>query len=333
MDNKIVCQKCGQIYDADRPQCPLCGAPSGIDAAAPAEKRRRRLSDDDKKALLREEEEFLRAEEGRYRRLKKRGESDAPEDPSDTKIPAGFVVVSILILLAALFIGGSFLLWKNGIVKIPIYDALNSGDKPISVVTTDSLPAPTATLATESAPAETAEAATEVTEPMIELPDYDPDTVILVNEDNPLPEDYEIAELKTLGSGAQVSGVCMEDLQEMMDKCREDGNYPRVFEGYDEDADDTDEYRTGLALDIFYEKDSTRDAESQMESDTILWLQEHAWEYGFIVRYPEGKEDLTGHGFEPWHLRYVGKDVAEFLHDNDLCLEEFNELLMRGTAE
>ena len=53
------------------------------------------------------------------------------------------------------------------------------------------------------------------------------------------------------------------------------------------------------------------------------WLAEHCWEYGFILRYPEGKKDITGIINEPWHFRYVGTRVSLDMKDTGLCLEEY----------
>jgi D-alanyl-D-alanine carboxypeptidase len=57
------------------------------------------------------------------------------------------------------------------------------------------------------------------------------------------------------------------------------------------------------------------------------WLAEHAREYGFIVRYPEGKEDITKITYEPWHFRYVGVEHAKYIEENHLTLEEYIDLL------
>ena len=53
------------------------------------------------------------------------------------------------------------------------------------------------------------------------------------------------------------------------------------------------------------------------------WLREHAQDYGFTLRYEEGKEEITGIGYEPWHFRYVGVEVAQYLKEHNLSLEEF----------
>ena len=53
------------------------------------------------------------------------------------------------------------------------------------------------------------------------------------------------------------------------------------------------------------------------------WLAANCARYGYVIRYPEFKEDITGAEFEPWHLRYVGTDIANYMSSHDLCLEEF----------
>ena len=77
------------------------------------------------------------------------------------------------------------------------------------------------------------------------------------------------------------------------------------------------EHQTGLALDI-----NSTDG-SMATSAEGLWLAEHCAEYGFVIRYPKGKEDITGYMYEPWHIRYLGKDLAVTLTDAQLTLEEY----------
>lgn len=88
----------------------------------------------------------------------------------------------------------------------------------------------------------------------------------------------------------------------------------------------TSEHQTGLALDVCIE--STSCSEEQLDisfglTDTGKWLAQHAHEYGFIVRYLNGKEAVTGYQYEPWHLRYVGKDLAIQLFNSGQTMEEF----------
>ncbi|MCM1545268.1 MAG: D-alanyl-D-alanine carboxypeptidase family protein, partial [Ruminococcus sp.] len=53
------------------------------------------------------------------------------------------------------------------------------------------------------------------------------------------------------------------------------------------------------------------------------WFYENSWKYGFVRRYDENKQDITGIGYEPWHFRYVGKDNAKYMYEHKLCLEEY----------
>ena len=87
----------------------------------------------------------------------------------------------------------------------------------------------------------------------------------------------------------------------------------------------TSEHQTGLAADItdqYYEM-KTQDLEN---TELYKWMSAHCQEYGFIVRFPKGKEDITGIIYEPWHFRYVGVEAASYIMEHDLTLEEFVEL-------
>ena len=78
----------------------------------------------------------------------------------------------------------------------------------------------------------------------------------------------------------------------------------------------TSEHQLGLALDIIAEYGGDSNA-------TWTWLKENCWRYGFILRYPADKEDVTGISFEPWHFRYVGVSTAREITEQGLCLEEY----------
>lgn len=86
------------------------------------------------------------------------------------------------------------------------------------------------------------------------------------------------------------------------------------------------EHETGLALDITAKGNDKLD-ESQATEKEIQWLHENCWKYGFILRYPKDKEAVTGISYEPWHFRYVGREAAAYLYENQLTLEEFWKLL------
>ena len=88
----------------------------------------------------------------------------------------------------------------------------------------------------------------------------------------------------------------------------------------------TSEHHTGLAADIVTPTHQTLDPEFA-DTDAGKWLQENAAEYGFILRYPEDKQDITEIIYESWHYRYVGVDHAIAIKENGLCLEEYLEIL------
>lgn len=77
------------------------------------------------------------------------------------------------------------------------------------------------------------------------------------------------------------------------------------------------EHQTGLAFDM-----NTIDI-SFADTDEYVWVKAHCWEYGFIIRYPEDGEDVTGYMYEPWHIRYLGKETAKKVYDSGLTLEEY----------
>lgn len=84
----------------------------------------------------------------------------------------------------------------------------------------------------------------------------------------------------------------------------------------------TSEHNLGLAADIVSTDYGTMD-EGYEDTPEAQWLREHCAEYGFILRYPPDKQDITKIIYEPWHFRYVGIESAEYIMKNDLCLEEF----------
>lgn len=82
------------------------------------------------------------------------------------------------------------------------------------------------------------------------------------------------------------------------------------------------EHQTGLGVDI---TDRYREIKNDeiFSTDTFAWLRDHCAEYGFVLRFPTGKEDITGVMNEGWHFRYVGLEAAQYMTENDLTLEEF----------
>ena len=63
--------------------------------------------------------------------------------------------------------------------------------------------------------------------------------------------------------------------------------------------------------------------EAQEDTAEQKWLMENCWKYGFILRYPTEKSEITGIGYEPWHYRYVGKEAAKEIYEQDITLEEY----------
>ena len=188
--------------------------------------------------------------------------------------------------------------------------------------------------------------------------------LLLVNRWNPIPDGYTF-ELTQLKQGHAVDSRAYPDLQEMMDACRAAGLDPKICsfyrtqdkqqelyenkiqrlmdEGYSyeravEEAGTvvavpgTSEHQTGLALDIVSAGYQLLD-EAQEDTAEQKWLMEHCWEYGFILRFPEDKTEITGIGYEPWHYRYVGRETAEAIHKSGLCLEEYLQSLPSAETE
>ena len=84
----------------------------------------------------------------------------------------------------------------------------------------------------------------------------------------------------------------------------------------------TSEHHTGLSVDLMTNSMSELD-ESFADDPVYPWLLENAWKFGFILRYPKDKVDITGYSFEPWHYRFVGRYHAYKIHEQGICLEEY----------
>lgn len=182
--------------------------------------------------------------------------------------------------------------------------------------------------------------------------------LILVNKLHPVPDDYEFT-LGTIKGSMQCDVRIIDDLRLMLQAAKADGvnllvcsphrNLDRqvmlfnrkinyyMNKGYSYmnaymiaskvvTIPGTSEHQIGLALDIYSDSYNQLDA-GFGETPAGIWLKEHAKEYGFILRYPEGKENVTGIEYEPWHYRYVGRQAAPVIMDNDLTLEEFLQQL------
>ncbi|WZL79183.1 M15 family metallopeptidase [Eubacteriales bacterium mix99] len=176
----------------------------------------------------------------------------------------------------------------------------------------------------------------------------------LVNDGNPLPDGYEVP-LKKLDNGLQFDARAIESLNAMLSDARAQGLSPivcsayrtieyqqklfgkqidkQMSRGFDRRRAEvearkvvtipgTSEHNLGLAADIVSETYQILD-DKQADTPEMQWLMEHCDEYGFILRYPDGKTPQTGVIYEPWHFRYVGKKAAREIKEKGLCLEEY----------
>ena len=168
--------------------------------------------------------------------------------------------------------------------------------------------------------------------------------LLLVNPWKAMPDDFTVKTAE-VENGYEMDERVVDAMKEMLADCREAGYSPQIISSfrtretqqylYDHTAnkDDTaipghSEHECGLAADVI---DSSSAGwgdpliDKQEELPAQKWLMEHCQDYGFILRYPKDKEDITGIIYEPWHYRYVGKEHAEKIMSEGLCLEEYIE--------
>lgn len=176
--------------------------------------------------------------------------------------------------------------------------------------------------------------------------------LVLVNEDNYLPDNYQI-ELTTLSNGIKVDKRILPALQNMLDDARKEELHLYIGDGYRTNKQqtqildnktnyyiakgypkkiarklarryvalpNTSEHELGISVDI------NADTNYSSKESVYNWLDNNAYRYGFIKRYPDNKTEITGINNEPWHYRYVSKKVAKIMKDKDLCLEEYLEV-------
>ena len=187
--------------------------------------------------------------------------------------------------------------------------------------------------------------------------------LLLANKETPLEEDYRPSDLKKLecrtNRDMELRADAADALYAMMLAMSADGvtdifvtsayrsySYQQtLFEGYVKDHIEagmtpdeakaealtysaeagTSEHQTGLCLDFMTNTMTDLD-ETFEDTAAFRWLSENAYKYGFILRYPSDKTDITGYKYEPWHYRFVGRTVAAEIYNSGLCLEEYLEL-------
>lgn len=152
--------------------------------------------------------------------------------------------------------------------------------------------------------------------------------VIIVNREFGLPETYgdglDSATYSAYLKMKEASGYNMEIVSgfRSYQKQKDTFAYWESIDGFERASRYSaqpghSEHQTGLAMDI------TSLNQSYGKTPEGKWLAAHCWEYGFLLRYPQNSEDITGYIYEPWHVRYLGKSTAKLLHDSGLTLEEF----------
>ena len=261
------------------------------------------------------------------------------------------IILTIFIILVLICVSGLIFAVTSGI-DVPFLDFLQqeqATDKPSE--TPDQTPSvePSADLTDEERAAVIAEIDRKLSDELL----------LLVNPEHGLGADDEPAEFMTV-EGYRMEKTAGQQLQKMLTDMRNAGhesmtiysafrNYAKqesnfnnkinqyVNKGYDRDVAEEmaativnppgkSEHQTGLAADICTSELVAQYGslpEQFAQTDAYIWLYEHCDEYGFILRYPEDKEEITGITFEPWHYRYVGCEYAKEIMDQKVCLEEY----------
>lgn len=175
--------------------------------------------------------------------------------------------------------------------------------------------------------------------------------ILLVNKTNGISKDYAPENITKVNipfveeateEEKQMAGVPAKAVEDLVKQAKEEGiqflgssayrSYGTQQETYtkrvksqgQEKADEYvakpghSEHQTGLCIDL-----TNPDRWFVGSTKEAIWLAENAHKFGFIIRYPKGKEDITGTAYEPWHIRYVGKDIAEEIYSKGLTLEEY----------
>ncbi|WP_223066047.1 M15 family metallopeptidase [Paenibacillus caui] len=185
----------------------------------------------------------------------------------------------------------------------------------------------------------------------------DPDSIaVLVNKQLGLPKDYEPKDLvypdvtftfKEKIEKRMMRKEAAEALEEMFAGAKKDGIYlagvsgyrsyarqKALFESYvKKDGEEKaktysavpgySEHETGLAIDVSGSDGKCAAEDCFADTEEAAWIAKHAHEYGFIVRFPKGKEDITGYKYEAWHIRFVGKEIAKDIAERGITLEEY----------
>ncbi len=158
------------------------------------------------------------------------------------------------------------------------------------------------------------------------------DGILIANKTYSLPADYNpmglTRETRTafseMAAGASKDCICLCMYSGFRPYDYQKKLYSKYVSVYGQETADTfsaraghSEHQTGMAVDV-------NCADSSFEgTPAALWLAENSWKYGFIVRYPKGKQHITGYRYEPWHIRYLGRKTARKVYCSGLTLEEY----------
>lgn len=189
------------------------------------------------------------------------------------------------------------------------------------------------------------------------------DYIVLANKESLLDEDYVPNDLvkltcrKISSDPIQMREVAAQALSNLFDAAKEDDIYLYAHSGYrsyqtqntmyynrlkrNNGKDDgvvaypgSSDHQTGLGIDVINKAGIGKKFTSAFgKTKEGEWLAENCWDYGFVIRYQKDKEDITEITYEPWHLRYVGVQVAQYMHENNLCLEEFTSEWKEAAAK
>ena len=159
------------------------------------------------------------------------------------------------------------------------------------------------------------------------------DLLVLVNKYNHLPKNYKPSDLAYLdgayGNKVPMRSIIKEPFLELQAAAKKELNYVNK-EGV-EKADtysarpSYSEHQTGLSIDL----KNIALSNVRLTDENYEWLHNNAYKYGFIIRFPKDKENITLYQFENWHIRYVGKEAAKIIYENNLTLEEYIDLYVR----
>ncbi|MBW8351034.1 M15 family metallopeptidase [Bacillus sp. IITD106] len=136
--------------------------------------------------------------------------------------------------------------------------------------------------------------------------------------------------LEKMFAGAEDDGILLAGVSGYRSQTTQDRLYNSYVKRDGKEAADRysahpshSEHQTGLAMDVSGINGKCAAMDCFGGSPEAIWLEEHGHEYGFIVRYPKGKEHITGYQYEPWHMRYVGIENATEIFEKDITLEEY----------